>query len=158
MFKMKIKNLPKLIFSIIICEGAGLAGSVFTFSAITTWYKFLNRPSFSPSNSIFGPVWTILYALMGISVYLIWSSKKAKKPLLLFWVHLFFNATWSIMFFGLRNPFLGLVNILILWLLILIVIYKFWEINKISAILLLPYLIWVSFATILNFSILVLNP
>lgn len=153
-----MKNLPKLLFSIGICEGAGVVGSFFTFSAIPAWYKFLNKPSFSPPNWLFGPAWTVLYFLMGISLYLIWTSrKKTKEALLLFWIHLFFNATWSIAFFGLRSPFLGFINILILLFLILVVTYKFWKINKLAGALFLPYLVWVSFATVLNYNILILN-
>lgn len=155
---MKIKNLPKLIFSIAICEGAGLVGTIFTFQAIPTWFVFLNKPSFSPPNFLFGPVWATLYALMGIAVYLVKiSSKNVKSAVNLFWIQLFFNVTWSIMFFGLQSPFLGLINILILWVLIIVVIYKFWKINKRAGMLLLPYLIWVSFATFLNYNIWVLN-
>lgn len=157
--KMKIKGLPKLLLSIVICGGAGLIGSVFTFSAIPTWYANLNKPSFSPPNFIFGPVWTILYVLMGISLYLIWiSRKKVNVALFLFWIHLFFNASWSVIFFGLRNPFYGLINIVILWLLIVVVTYKFWKINVWAGLLLLPYFAWVSFATTLNYYIFILNP
>lgn len=153
-----MKNWPKLIFSVAICEGAGLIGSFFTFPAITSWYKFLNKPSFSPPNFLFGPVWTMLYFLMGISLYLIWTSrKKAKEALFIFWIHLFFNVTWSIAFFGLRSPLLGLTNIVIVWILIVFVTYKFWKINKSAGLLLLPYLAWVSFATVLNYSIWLLN-
>lgn len=159
---MKIKNLPGLIISIAICESAGIIGSAFTFSAIPNWFSTLNKPSFSPPNYLFGPVWTILYAFMGISVYLIWqkgiNKKEVRKALLIFGIHLFFNTTWSIMFFGLRSPLYGLVNISILWVLIVMVIYKFWKINNWASLILIPYLLWVSFATILNYSIFVLNP
>lgn len=155
---MKYNTLPKLLLSIVMCEGAGLAGSIFTFAAIPTWYVTLNKPAFSPPNFIFGPVWTTLYALMGISLYLIWTSgKKIKGALLLFGIHLFFNITWSIVFFGLKSPLLGLINIVVLWILILVVIYKFWKINQWAGILLLPYLAWVNFATFLNYNIWVLN-
>lgn len=157
---MKIKDLPKLLFSIAICEGAGIVGSVFTFPAISTWYQTLNKPSFSPPNFIFGPVWTALYALMGIALYLVISDKgkvKSGQAAKLFLTQLFFNVTWSIMFFGLRNPLLGLINIIILWMLIVIVVYKFLKINLRAGILLLPYLAWVSFAAILNYSIWFLN-
>lgn len=153
---MSIKNLSKLLAAILVCEGAGIAGSFFTVSAISGWYQILNKPSFSPPNFLFGPVWVTLYFLMGISLYLIW-EKRNKNALNIFWIHLFFNATWSIMFFGLRNPLLGLINILILWLLIVVVIYKFWKINRTAGLLLLPYLAWVSFATYLNYSIWILN-
>jgi len=162
----KIKNWFKLFISIVLCEGAGIIGSIFTFSAIPAWYQTLNKPVFSPPNSVFGPVWTTLYFLMGISVYLIWASlgqtekdrrKVAKNALLFFWIHLLFNVSWSVAFFGLRSPFFGLINIVILWVLIAIVLYKFWRINKWAGALLLPYLAWVSFATILNLSIWLLN-
>lgn len=155
-----IKNLPKLILSILICEGAGLLGSVFTFSAIPDWYSTLNKPVFSPPNWLFGPVWTALYFLMGISFFLVISKKdevKSRKAILLFVVQLFFNAIWSVAFFGLRSPLLGFINIVILWVLIVIVIYKFWKINKWAGILLLPYLTWVSFASFLNYNIWILN-
>lgn len=155
---MRIKNLSKLLLFIFICEGAGIIGSFFTASAIPTWYATLNKPSFSPPNYLFGPVWVTLYALMGIATYIVWSSgKKVKNILNLFWVHLFFNATWSIAFFGLQNPLLGLVNIVILWVLIIAVIYKYWQVNKWAGVLLLPYLAWVSFATFLNYNLWLLN-
>lgn len=155
---MKFKNLPRLLFSIGICEGAGIVGSFFTFSAIPAWYSSLNKPSFAPPNFIFGPIWITLYFLIGIALYLIWTSRKnIKGALFLFWIHLFFNATWSIAFFGLRSPLLGFINILILLFLILVVIYKFWKINKLAGALFLPYLVWVSFATVLNYNILILN-
>ena len=157
---MQIK-FSQLIFSIGICLGVGILGSLFTISAIPTWYAALNKPEFSPPNFIFGPVWTILYILMGISFYLIWvkgTQKKAvKNALILFLVHLFFNASWSIVFFGVHLIFLALINIIILWILIIALIIKFSKINKKAAILLSPYLLWVSFATILNYNIWILN-
>lgn len=155
---MRIKNLPKLLIYIAICQGAGILGSFFTASAIPTWYATLNKPSFSPPNFLFGPVWVTLYALMGISAYLVSiSGKNVKNTLNLFWVHLFFNATWSVMFFGFKSPLLGLINIVILWVLIVMVIIRFWKINKWAGVLLLPYLAWVSFASILNYYLWLLN-
>jgi translocator protein len=140
---------------------AGIIGSIFTTSAISVWYATLQKPSFSPPNWIFGPVWISLYILMGISIYLIWQeieeNKKARESMRLFWIHLFFNASWSIIFFGLQNPGLAFVNIIIIWLLIIVLMIKFWKINKWSTYLLIPYLLWVSFATLLNFSIWQLN-
>lgn len=147
--------MPKLIFSIGICLGAGILGSFFTFSAIPTWYQTLNKPSFSPPNWIFGPVWTVLYILMGISLFLVWQKKKVPT---IFWVQLTLNAFWSIVFFGLRNPLLALVDIAALWIAIVLTIKAFNKINKLAAQLLYPYLAWVSFATILNLAIVLLNP
>ncbi|QQG40556.1 MAG: tryptophan-rich sensory protein [Candidatus Levyibacteriota bacterium] len=155
------KSILKLIFSIAICQSAGLIGTVFTVSSIENWYNLLNQPSFRPPNWLFGPVWTTLYTLMGISLYWIWikgtKKKEVREALKLFAVHLVFNASWSIVFFGMNNIPLSLVNIIVLWILIIMVMVKFYKIDKKASWILLPYLAWVSFATILNFSIFLLN-
>lgn len=155
------KELVKLFTSIGLSLGAGLIGSIFTFSAIPGWYSSLNKPTFSPPNWIFGPVWTTLYILMGIALYLVWKMGLKKKEVNiafnLFLVHLLINALWSIVFFGMKEIFLALIVILILWVMIVVLIKLFWKINRNSAYILLPYLAWVSFATILNFSIWQLN-
>lgn len=148
-------NYKKLIISLALPQIAGIIGSLFTSPAISTWYANLQRPSFSPPNWIFGPVWILLYFLMGLSVYLIW--EKNQKATWLFWIHLIFNATWSIIFFGLQNPGLAFINIIIIWILIIALIIKFYKINKLSSYLLVPYLLWVSFASILNYFIWYLN-
>src|SRR3989344_7279950 len=113
-------NFPKLIFSIFICQLAGIVGSLFTFSAIPTWYAVLNKPAFSPPNWLFGSVWTTLYALMGISLYRVWINKTKKKEkmegLVFFIVQLVLNALWSILFFGIKNPALAFVEIIFMWL------------------------------------------
>lgn len=155
----KVRKPAVLILFIAICLGAGGLGSVFTASAIPAWYVNLVKPSFSPPNWIFAPVWTTLYIMMGVSAYMIWKSKSKSKSfaLSLFWIHLAVNVVWSYLFFGLRNPFYGLVWIVLLWVLIAAVIYKFSKIEKVSARLLYPYLAWVSFATILNYNIWLLN-
>lgn len=145
----------KLFISLLLPQLAGLVGSLFTFSAIPTWYATLNKPSFSPPNWVFGPVWTTLYILMGISLYLVWS--KGKRGVALFKFHLVINALWSILFFGLRSPILGLITIIILWIMILALIKIFWKIDKTASVLLWPYLAWVSFASVLNLAILLLN-
>lgn len=148
----------KLVLSIIVCEFAGIIGSIFTISAIPSWYQTLNKPSFAPPNFIFAPVWTALYALMGISLYLLFSNFKRNKNLIyLFFAQLFFNAIWTPVFFGLNNLSLALIIIIILWSLILICILEFYKINNLASILLIPYLLWVSFATALNYQFLVLN-
>jgi len=155
------KNILKLVLSIAVCQGAGLIGTIFTVSSIESWYNLLNQPSFRPPNFLFGPVWTILYTLMGISLYWIWTvgtkKKEVRKALKLFAVHLVFNATWSIVFFGMHNIPLSLINILVLWILIIMVMIKFYRIDKKASLILLPYLAWVSFATILNYNIFLLN-
>ena len=151
----------KLVFSIIICEAAGILGSVFTAPAIPGWYAGLKKPSFSPPNWVFGPVWITLYALMGVAAYLVfkegWEKKEGRIALAIFAAQLVLNSLWSFLFFGLRNPLLGLVDIVLLWLLILVTIWKFYAINKTAGLLLLPYIAWVSLATALNFFIFKLN-
>ncbi|MFA6605337.1 MAG: TspO/MBR family protein, partial [Patescibacteria group bacterium] len=121
----------------------------------------LNKPSFNPPSWIFGPVWTTLYILMGIALYLIWQEglKKAfvKNSFILFIVNLVLNSLWSITFFGLQNPALAFLVIVLLWITILVLIIRFYRINKLASYLLIPYLLWVSFASVLNFSIWQLN-
>lgn len=156
-----LKNLLKLIISIAICQSAGLLGTVFTVSSIEKWYNLLNQPSFRPPNYLFGPVWIVLYTLMGISLYWIWikgtNKKGVRDALILFTVQLVLNASWSIVFFGLHNIFLSLVNIIILWILIVLVIVRFYKIDKKASLILLPYLVWVTFASFLNYNIWLLN-
>ncbi|MEK7622670.1 MAG: TspO/MBR family protein [Patescibacteria group bacterium] len=144
----------KLLTALALPQLAGLIGSLFTFSAISSWYQFLNKPSFSPPNWLFGPGWTILYLMMGLAWYLAW---RKGAPKTLFLVHLFFNSLWSVLFFGLRSPRLGLIGIVILWGLIVAAMIQFYRFNKLSTWLLVPYLLWVSFASVLNFSIWQLN-
>jgi benzodiazapine receptor len=154
---MKIKPL-KLIISILICEFAGLIGSIFTSSSIPTWYGSLTKSSINPPNWVFAPVWTTLFLLMGVSLYLILESKqKTKKAMTLFSIQLFLNILWSIIFFGFRSPFFALIEIFFLWIAIFLTTIEFYKISKISAYLLIPYLLWVSFAILLNYSIFILN-
>ncbi len=148
-------QIGKLITSIIICEGVGILGSFITVSSIQTWYQFLNKPFFNPPSWIFGPVWTILYLLMGFSLYLIWIRNRRK--LTIFWIQLGLNAAWSFLFFGLHSPLLAFIDILVLLITIIITIKTFYKIYAPAGLILLPYLAWVGFATILNFSILILN-
>ena len=154
-------KILKLVVSILVCQGAGVVGSIFTSPAITTWYAQLQKPSFSPPNWIFAPVWTLLFLLMGVALYFVWSKgledKKVKTALFIFGVQLILNTLWSILFFGLQSPFYAFIEIIILWLAILLTIISFSRISKAAAYLLLPYILWVSFASILNFSILILN-
>lgn len=153
------KKILTLFFSIFTCHLAGIVGALFTISAIPNWYQYLEKPAFSVPNWIFGPVWLTLYTLMGISLYLIWSSKNEKKILAIkiFALQLFLNAIWSIIFFGLKSPLIAFIAILALWVLILLTIKLFYKISKLAAFLLTPYLLWVSFAAILNLLIYLLN-
>ncbi len=158
---MKPIEFIKLIISILICNSAGFIGSISTASAISTWYNSLEKPSFNPPNWVFGPVWTTLYTLMGISAYLVWRqgihNPQVKTALIIFGVQLFLNAIWSPIFFGLRALFFALVVIIILWIAIFLTILAFYKISTIAAVLLIPYILWISLATILNYSIWVLN-
>jgi tryptophan-rich sensory protein len=148
-------NLSKFIFCILITEGAGIIGSIATFSSVKTWYlNSLIKPSFNPPSWLFAPVWTFLFFLMGVALYLVWTKK---NNLFWFWVQLLLNILWSFLFFGLHSPLFALFEIVLLWFAILITIIKFWSFNKNAGILLLPYLVWVSFASFLNFSIARLN-
>ncbi|MBU1089027.1 tryptophan-rich sensory protein [Patescibacteria group bacterium] len=150
----------KLIASILICQLAGIVGAVFTTPAISGWYVTLNKPSFNPPNWLFGPVWTFLYLLMGISLFLVWNkkdSKDTKTALIFFAVQLGLNTLWSIIFFGMHLPLVAFLEILFLLFFIALTIIKFFPISKISAYLLTPYFLWVSFATILNLYIAILN-
>ncbi len=152
---MKVKSWPKLLISILISQSAGFVGTFFTINAIPTWYAFLNKPSFSPPNWLFGPVWTILYTLIGISLYKIWIKKGDLK---LFFFHLVLNAIWSPIFFGLKNLGLAFLIILMMDISLIIITKRLLKTNRISAYLLIPYLLWISFASMLNFSIWKLNP
>ena len=156
------QDLPKLIASILICFLAAAIGSIFTSPQIGGWYAGLEKPWFAPPNWVFGPVWTTLYLLMGIALFLVW-RKGLERPdvrqgVILFGVQLAFNAAWSLVFFGLQSLFAGLVCIVILWVLILATLIQFWKIDRIAGALLIPYIAWVSIATCLNYAIWVLNP
>jgi tryptophan-rich sensory protein len=154
-------KLYKLILSILICQLAGLIGVFFTSPVISTWYSSIVKPTFNPPNWVFGPVWTTLYTLIGISLYLVIKdgidSQGKKKALFVFSIHLILNSLWSILFFGMKNPFLAFIEIIILWGMIVYTMVLFKNIDKRTIYLLTPYLLWVSFAALLNFSIWRLN-
>ena len=150
-----------LILSLFICQLAGAIGAIFTTPSIPVWYAGLNKPFFQPPGWLFAPVWTMLYLLMGIALYLVWSKglghAGVKTALTVFMLQLVLNTLWSVLFFGLNNPLIALVEIAVLWLAILMTIKKFQPISKTAGLILIPYLLWVSFASILNLFIVVLN-
>ena len=158
---MNIGNVTKLIISIGICQMAGIIGSIFTSPSIPGWYAALQKPFFSPPNWIFAPVWIFLFILMGISLYLVFikgiNDRKFRYGIMIFVFQLTLNIYWSFLFFGLQNPFYAFLEIVVLWFAILITIYQFNKINRNAAYLLVPYLLWVTFAAIINFSIWRLN-
>jgi benzodiazapine receptor len=158
---IKLNEIPKLIVSIVFCQCAGLIGSVFTSTAIPSWYVTLNKPFFTPPNWLFAPVWITLYTLMGVAAFLIWrqgfQDRQVQRALSIFGVQLILNALWSAAFFGLQSPLAGLIVIVILWLAIVLTILKFFPISKTAGILIMPYILWVSFAAVLNVAIVLLN-
>lgn len=156
-----VNKYLKLTILVSVCELTGLAAAPFTASSVSTWYTTLNKPWFNPPNWIFAPVWTILYFLMGLAAYLVfqegWTKPHVRRGLIYFAVQLVLNFAWSLVFFGLKQPTWAFVEILVLWTVILFTIITFYEISKTAAYLMLPYILWVSFALLLNFSIALLN-
>jgi benzodiazapine receptor len=154
-------KLLRLLGCIVLCEAAGLIGGIFTAQSVTTWYVTLAKPSFTPPAWVFGPVWTALYLLMGISLYLVWrnggEAKERRTALTVFFAQLILNALWSFIFFGLRNPGAAAVEIIVLWACILVTVILFWKLTRSAALLLVPYILWVSFAAVLNFAVWRLN-
>ena len=152
----------KIISIVVACLVVGYFSGVVTKSAITTWYPTLIKPGFNPPNWVFAPVWSMLYIMMGVAAGLVWDridfqKEMVKKALQFFVIQLALNALWSYLFFGLKNPMLAGLEIIILWLMIYETYLQFVKINKIAGYLLIPYLLWVSFATVLNASIWWLN-
>jgi benzodiazapine receptor len=151
-----------LVFSIGICYVAAAIGSYFTSSSVGTWYATLVLPPIAPPGGVIGAVWTVLFLLMGISLFLVLEEDRnrpeVRQAISLFAVQLALNVVWSVLFFGLRSPFLALVGILVLWVSIAATIWQFLKISRPAAYLLVPYILWVSFATLLNAWILILNP
>ena len=139
---------------------ASAIGGLFTYPAIPGWYQGLEKPSWTPPDAVFGPVWTVLYILMAVAAWLVWKRggwTAQRGPLTLWGVQLVLNSLWSILFFGMRNPALGLMEIVILWLAILTTLIAFWKVSRLAGGLLVPYLAWVSYASALNYSIFRLN-
>ena len=157
---MKIKDAVKLVISIVLCQLAGVAGSLLTSPAIPAWYKTLKKPFFTPPDWIFGPVWISLFMLMGVSLFMVWRRQEHpqfKITLTFFLIQLIFNILWSAAFFRLRSPLFGLIDIGLLWVAILLTIQYCLRISKVAGLLLLPYIFWVSFAVFLNFYLWILN-
>ncbi|MFH1972287.1 MAG: TspO/MBR family protein [archaeon] len=151
----------KLVIALAIPQLVGFIGSLFTTPSIDSWYSTLIRPSIAPPNWIFGPVWITLFVLMGISLYLIWNlglnKKEVKFALVIFSIQLVLNMLWSIFFFGLHNPLLAFIEIIVLWVFILLMIVYFYRIKNVAGYLQIPYFLWVSFAAVLNLMFVLLN-
>lgn len=151
----------KLFISITVCLSVGGISGYLTANEIPTWYATLNKPSFNPPNWIFAPVWTTLYIFMAIALWLVWKSDVSTNikntAILVFVIQLVLNFFWSIIFFSLHQLGFALVEIAFMWVFILLCIIKFYPISRTAAYLLIPYLLWVSFASVLNFAIWKLN-
>ena len=162
MEKSRVKTYTRLILSIVVCQIAGIIGSFLTTPAIPTWYARLRKPDFAPPNWVFVPVWMLLYLLMGISLFILWNAglekSNVRKSVAIFSVQLVLNIFWSYFFFGLQSPLLGLVEIIALWVAIVLTIVFSFRVSKVAASLLIPYLLWVSFASYLNYLVMILNP
>lgn len=158
---MKSGDVLKLIVSIVVCQLAGVIGGLFTASSVDTWYVTLIKPAFNPPNWLFSPVWITLYAFMGVALFLVWrkgfQTGGVKSAIVFFAGQLALNTLWSILFFGLQMPLVAFIEIVFLWGFILITLLKFTKISKLSGLLLVPYLLWVSFAAVLNFFLWYLN-
>ncbi|RZJ66744.1 MAG: tryptophan-rich sensory protein [Flavobacterium sp.] len=157
-----MNKLTKIAIMVATCVGVGYISGQVTQSSVNTWFPLLEKPSFNPPNWLFFPVWTTLYVMMGVAAGLVWGRieiqrEDTKKALLYFFIQLALNAAWSLLFFGLRNPMLALIEIALLWLMIYETFHKFIRLNKFAGWLFIPYLLWVSFAMVLNASIWYLN-
>lgn len=158
---MKPDRLFRLATAVLVCELAGLVGSAFTFRAIPTWYAGLQKPWFSPPDWLFGPAWVVLYALMGVALFIVWEraakNKRGFNAIVAFVFQLALNTLWSIIFFGLRSPAAAFAEILLMWAAIAYTIFSFWRIDRRAAYLMMPYIAWVSFAAALNYYVWILN-
>lgn len=157
---MKPGTIARFIISLAIPLITGSIAGIFTARAIPVWYASLNKPSFNPPDSVFGPVWTVLYILMGISMFLIWSTPKGKERTLalsVYFIQLVLNFSWSFLFFFFRSVGWALLEIILLWIVIQVMMILFYKIRPVAAFLNAPYLLWVTFATILNAASFILN-
>jgi len=157
MQRSRLRRYLGLIVFLALCFGAAIPGAIFPTGE---WYAQLTKPALTPPGWVFGPVWTLLYFMMAVSAWLVWSNPglpKARMPLILFIVQLALNASWSCVFFGAHSIGLALVNIIVLWTAILATLILFWRLRKLSGALLVPYLLWVSFAAYLNIGLWRLN-
>lgn len=149
-----------LAVSIVVCFAVAAIGSALTIPSIPTWYAALNKPTWNPPASVFGPVWSALYLLMAVAAWLVWRGRgfaAVVVPLTLFAFQLVLNCAWSGLFFSLHRPWLAFVDIVLLWCAILATMISFGRVSSLASILLAPYLIWVSFAAVLNFAVAKMN-
>ncbi|HML06006.1 MAG TPA: TspO/MBR family protein [Methanobacterium sp.] len=158
----KKDDIIKLVISILIPLIAGFIGSIATFDGITNFFNVLNKPVWTPPSWAFAPIWTTLFILMGIALFLVWRKgferRDVKIAMAIFGVQIILNILWSVIFFGLRSITGGLIEIIILWIAILVNIVVFYRISKAAGLLLVPYIIWVTIASYLTYTVYILNP
>jgi len=157
---MKANQIIKLVASILLPLAVGGITAIFTTEAIPGWYASLNQPSFSPPNWVFGPVWTSLYTILGISLFLIWkleTGKQRTQAILIFMVQLLLNFGWSFFFFYFKMIGVALIEIVALWITIVVMLVRFYKLKPMAAYINIPYLLWVTFATVLNAAYFFLN-
>ena len=156
-----MKKILQFALAVLLCQAAGIIGTFFTIEAIPNWYTALNKPSFNPPSWLFGPVWIGLYTLMGIALFIIWrqgrEKRGVKEALIFFMTQLVLNAAWTPLFFGLKIPGVAFAEIVLLWIIIVLTLVRFYKLSKTAGLLLVPYILWVSFAAVLNYSIWTLN-
>jgi tryptophan-rich sensory protein len=157
---MKVNQILKLVASLLLPLGIGGIAGIFTSKAIPGWYASLNQPSFNPPNWVFGPVWTTLYILLGISLFMIWkldAGKQRNQAIQIFMVQLVLNFCWSFFFFYFKMIGVALVDIVVLWIMIIVMLVRFQKLKPVAAYINIPYLLWVTFATALNMAYFFLN-
>jgi benzodiazapine receptor len=159
--RLQVSDIVSLVVAVVIPLVVGGLGGVATASAIPTWYQDLNKPSWNPPNWVFGPVWTLLYILMGVAAWLVWrlgwDNPQVRVALAIFGVQLLLNLFWSLIFFGLRSPGWAVLEIIILWGFILATTVQFYRLESVAGLLLVPYQLWVTFAALLNATVWQLN-
>ena len=161
--QLRINPRQYLILALfcLACVGIGAIGGIATSASVSTWYPTLHKPWFNPPDSVFAPVWTLLYLMMAVGAWRVWlkgNDTEKSKALKMFWFQLILNLGWSIVFFGMRQIGFALAEIVLLLLAILVTTFLFWRIDRFAGMLMLPYIAWVSFATLLNASLWILNP
>jgi benzodiazapine receptor len=154
---MTVRDAWALAAFLVACFLAALVGGRATVASVGSWYPTLVKPAWGPPSWLFGPVWTLLYAMMAVAAWLVWRHAGWNAALLLFGVQLLLNVAWSFCFFAWRSPLAGLVDIVALWFAILATVLCFLRIDRVAGWLMIPYLAWVTFATALNFAIWRLN-
>ena len=157
----ELSSTWKFIIAVVICQAVGIASGLLTQNEMSTWFSTLNKPSWNPPAYLFAPVWTTLYFLMGVSLWLVWKCNAPEtqklRAELTFALQLFLNFMWSILFFKCHSPLLALFDIFLMIIVILMTIGRFARISRLAAWLLVPYLMWVCFATVLNYRIWAMN-